>query len=73
MDNGIKSKAWIGLRRDDENWGWVNGEKNNDFFYWRKGAADVENSEGTVAMMRLDLFGGGWDDVRDISKATALI
>ncbi len=71
MDKGIKSKAWIGLKRNEVMWEWVNGERNNDFFYWRKGDAD-EHSKGMVAMMRLDLFGGGWD-AKDISKATALI
>ncbi len=73
---GIKTKGWIGLN-DDENegiWEWSNSEDTHDFFYWRSSSMpDLNNTDVNGAMIRLDLFGGGWDDVKLRSRTSVLI
>ncbi len=74
MENNLKIEAFMGLFRDDETneWLWASGEETNNFFYWRKGIPE-EESTSKIAVVRFDLFGGGWDDVGDTFKASFLI
>ncbi len=76
MDKGVTSKGWIGLSDELEegNWGWVNGEETNSFFYWKEGVLPIIDDENeNNSLIRFDSFGGGWDPSPSWRKAKVIV